>query len=79
MFKTSKLKLNSFNWIARALCGSCFTEIKENFQSSEDLTFTVKGEVKRFKKYGVEFEDGSKQNYTYVIYATGALDYISFN
>ncbi|XP_031627748.1 senecionine N-oxygenase-like [Contarinia nasturtii] len=39
--------------------------------SSSAYEPTCKGDVKRFTKYGVEFEDGTRQNYSVVIYATG--------
>ncbi|XP_031628583.1 senecionine N-oxygenase-like [Contarinia nasturtii] len=64
-------KENKFMGKARALCASCFIGKKKNLQSTQESAFTVKGEVKRFTKYGVEFQDGSLQNYTVVIYATG--------
>lgn len=35
--------------------------------------FSVKGDVKRLTENGVQFKDGSYQNFTTIIFATGII------
>lgn len=60
---------------AHGLCTYCFTVTAKDMQlASQDKTCPINGNVKRFTgAYEVEFENGKRQNFSYIIYATGNL------
>ncbi|XP_031628462.1 senecionine N-oxygenase-like isoform X1 [Contarinia nasturtii] len=49
------------------------SSMEENMETVMDLLndYPLKGNVKRFTANGAEFEDGSRRNFTVIIYATG--------
>lgn len=44
---------------------------REKFQKLLPTIVTLQDEVKRFTRFGAEFTDGTQDNFTVVIYATG--------
>lgn len=50
--------------------------MNDESESSRRSPFTVKGDVKRFTgRNEVEFEDGSRKNFTFIVYATGNIKF----
>lgn len=64
---------------ARELCSKGCSGNEEEPVVKRGTLITVKGDVKRFTKYGIEFEDGTSQNFSSVIYATGSISIITLN